>query len=69
MNTPEQYLYEITNELERRAEWWRTNPKDPHNINTAVYVSLLETSAVIRQSIEGYLPKTGNAAWVAHRPE
>jgi hypothetical protein len=33
--------------LERRAETWRQNTDDPHGINTAVYVALLEVKEAL----------------------
>lgn len=37
--------------LERRAETWRQNTDDPHGINTAVYVALLEVKEAISDAM------------------
>jgi hypothetical protein len=44
MNT----LDEIATALERKADFWRTNPDDPNRINTPVYVALKEVAEAIR---------------------
>jgi len=43
-----------------RAEWWRTNPDDTHNINTAVYVALFETANAIKDALSPELPPKSN---------
>lgn len=43
-------LQKLKQSLQKRAETWRTNPEDPHNINTAVYVALLEVSEAIKDA-------------------
>lgn len=43
MNDAE-FLEQLTKNIDERAEFWRTNPEDPHGIGTAVYVALVEVS-------------------------
>lgn len=35
--------------LKEKAEWFRTAPEDPHNINTAVYVALLSVAEALEK--------------------
>lgn len=37
--------------LAEKAEWWRTNTNDPHGMNTAVYVALVQVSDAIGEVI------------------
>jgi len=45
-------LKDIHAAILERAEWWRVNPNDQHQLNTAVYVSMLEVANAINTLIE-----------------
>ncbi len=35
--------------LESKADWWRNNQNDPHNVGNAVQVAIREVADAIRQ--------------------
>jgi hypothetical protein len=47
--TNSEMLEQIEDALERRAEFWQLQKSDPHNINTAVRVALLEVKEAIEK--------------------
>lgn len=52
----------LSRALAKRAEVWRTEPNDPHNINTAVYVALFEAAEAIKDALAMSPVQEGNKA-------
>lgn len=48
----EQLLEELAHQFDKRAEWWRNNQHDPHQISTAMMVAMEECREVIRAAID-----------------
>lgn len=48
---------QLIKQLEAKAESFRTMKEDPHNINTAVYVALLEVAEAVRRSDDVLRPE------------
>jgi len=49
MNYTDEQLKQIHANIISRAEWWRINPDDSHNINLSVYVAMLEVANAINE--------------------
>jgi hypothetical protein len=49
MNYTDEQLKQIHAQIISRAEWWRINPDDSHNINLSVYVAMLEVANAINE--------------------
>ena len=49
MNYTDEQLKTIHAHIISRAEWWRINPDDSHNINLSVYVAMLEVANAINE--------------------
>jgi hypothetical protein len=45
-------LADLREKLIATSEEWRTLPTDPHNINTPVYIALIEVANVIEKVIK-----------------
>jgi hypothetical protein len=48
----EEKLKHFAKELEKRAEWWRLETKDPHGISVAMYVALSELAASLKEALK-----------------
>ena len=51
MNYTDEQLKTIHAHIISRAEWWRINPDDSHNINLPVYVAMLEVANAINEAL------------------